>query len=202
MTTTKKNRKRRGVIRRAAGEPLILPAATQEHYTPGWLAALIAEAFGGGIDLDPCGAPGAAVEATTVVWTEEHARSRRAPLPPGVVVGDGLTHRWTGRTFVNPPYGTGPLNRWIPKARESAQDGAHVAMLLPSATSRQAWQAHVPAARLVCFISGRLRFGGLDTGAGFSSAIVLWTNNDAIALRFAGEIRRAGHVMFNPGGAA
>ena len=54
-----------------------------------WLTPLPLVRSLGDFDLDPCGAPGHATAST--VWTPEE-------------VGDGLSMRWFGRVWLNPPY--------------------------------------------------------------------------------------------------
>ncbi|MGI0068328.1 MAG: DNA N-6-adenine-methyltransferase, partial [Thermoplasmata archaeon] len=98
------------------------------------------------------------------------------PRPPGY---DGLTVRWTGRTFVNPPYGLG-IRDWVAKAYESVESGTAqiVVMLLPARTDTQWFQTFAPRAFAV-LISGRVRYrrpDGSSAPAPFPSCLLVFAN--------------------------
>lgn len=61
---------------------------------------------------------------------------------------DGLTQRWTGVCWMNPPYGR-EIGHWVKKAYGSAQDGATVVCLLPSRTDTRWWHSYVVQANEV-----------------------------------------------------
>lgn len=91
------------------------------------------------------------------------------------VADDGLSQTWTGRVWVNPPYGrTLPL--WIAKAYESAGSTAEIVVcLVPARTDTRWWHEFVVRGE-VEFIKGRLKFGPLTSPAPFPSAVVVFRN--------------------------
>jgi len=71
---------------------------------------------------------------------------------------DALRQRWTGRVWLNPPYGAG-IGDWMRKARLSAEQGATVVCLVPSLTDMAWWHDEVlPHAAEIRYIRGRVRF--------------------------------------------
>lgn len=62
-----------------------------------WLTPLTLIEKLGAFDLDPAGAPGH--PTATEVWTPEN-------------VGDGLSLQWSGRVWLNPPYGR-EMRAWV-----------------------------------------------------------------------------------------
>lgn len=85
---------------------------------------------------------------------------------------DGLTQPWTGRVWMNPPYGR-TIGHWMRKAYLSAQQGATVVCLVPARTDT-AWWHDYAAKGNVRFIRGRLKFGGHQNPAPFPSAVVVF----------------------------
>jgi phage N-6-adenine-methyltransferase len=52
---------------------------------------------------------------------------------------DGLKQEWTGRVFMNPPYGR-EIGKWVRKAYEESRKNAEsVVCLLPSRTDTSWW---------------------------------------------------------------
>lgn len=95
---------------------------------------------------------------------------------------DGLSQRWTGSCWMNPPYGK-TIRRWVRKAHESAAAGATVVCLLPARTDTSWWHDFVTKADEVRFVRGRVRFGTADAGAPFPSAIVIFRGKLAAGMR-------------------
>ena len=95
-------------------------------------------------------------------------------------VEDGLAQRWTGRVFMNPPYGR-QIGKWIRKAYESAVrgDAEIVVCLLPSRTDT-AWFHDYCVKGEVTFIRGRLYFGHekKNNSAPFPSVVVVFRHAD------------------------
>lgn len=85
---------------------------------------------------------------------------------------DGLKQAWTGRVWMNPPYGR-TIGAWMRKAHESAKSGAFVVCLVPARTDT-AWWHDYAAKGEVRFIRGRLKFGGHKNSAPFPSALVIF----------------------------
>jgi site-specific DNA-methyltransferase (adenine-specific) len=171
----------------------IQTAKSQDWGTPYPIVEHVYGVFGGTIDLDPCGNPGRLLPGVDLTILFRSGKPERV----GVIYDDGLQRRWTGNVYCNPPYGP-PLDDWLAKMAAEGTNGANVIGLLPVATSRKAWQHYVPLAHSVCFIKGRLRFEGAPSSAGFSSAMVLWSDDEKIQARFRSEGLKLGHVMLNP----
>lgn len=92
---------------------------------------------------------------------------------------DGLKQSWKGHTvFMNPPYGR-EIGPWMAKAaEESAMHRIEVVCLVPSRTDPKWWHDTVMAyGANVRFVKGRLKFGNSDTGAPFSSAVIIFGPN-------------------------
>ena len=119
----------------------------------------------GPFDLDPCATPETAKCAR--FFTRED---------------DGLTQEWTGRVFVNPPFGRRgkALPAWIRKAWEATQNGAElVVCLVPARTGTTWWHDYVMRGE-VRLLRGRLRFGESRNSAPFASAIVVFRNGQSV----------------------
>jgi hypothetical protein len=141
----------------------IARSKSNDWRTPGWLVRAVDRwyrvATGRGIELDPC----ASREGPRLArrnWTRA-----------------GLTRRWEGNTFVNPPYSE--LAAWIRKAAESPD--ALVVLLVPARTDTRAFQQHVlggSRASALVFLAGRLRFEGAPAPAPFPSCLVFFGRPD------------------------
>lgn len=91
-------------------------------------------------------------------------------------VEDGLAQTWSGRVFMNPPYGR-RVQHWIRKAYESAQSGTAdlVVCLVPSRTDTAWWHDYCMKGEIT-FIRGRVYFrqDGKSDRAPFPSAVVVF----------------------------
>jgi len=86
---------------------------------------------------------------------------------------DGLKQSWTGRCWMNPPYGR-TIGQWVQKAWQSSLAGATVVCLLPARTDTRWWHDYVkPFARLQ-FLRGRVKFGNSTSGAPFPSTVAVF----------------------------
>lgn len=85
---------------------------------------------------------------------------------------DGLTQKWVGTVWMNPPYGR-VMAAWIKKAFESSRQGATVVCLLPARTDTAVWHDYCMKGE-IRFIRGRLKFGGHSNSAPFPSAVVIF----------------------------
>jgi phage N-6-adenine-methyltransferase len=88
------------------------------------------------------------------------------------IAEDGLSQPWSGKCWMNPPYGR-TIGTWIAKAYKEAMRGAFVACLVPARTDT-AWWHDYAAKGSVRFLRGRLKFGGHKNSAPFPSALVLF----------------------------
>ena len=122
----------------------------------------------GPFDLDVC--------ATT-----DNARCARYFSPDD----DGLARPWSGRCWMNPPYGRA-VPAWLAKAVAEAESGNAllVAALIASRTGASWWHSYVMRpGNTVLFIQGRLKFEGAPSSAPFDSALVIITGEQR-PLRF------------------
>lgn len=85
---------------------------------------------------------------------------------------DGLSQKWGGVCWMNPPYGR-EIGKWMEKAYQSSLDGATVVCLVPSRTDTRWWHDYAMKGDIT-FIKGRLRFGGAKNSAPFPSAVVVF----------------------------
>ena len=86
---------------------------------------------------------------------------------------DGLKQAWTGKCWMNPPYGR-EIGKWMEKAYTSAGKGTVVVCLVPARTDTKWWHEYAIKGQIT-FIQGRLKFGGAKNSAPFPSAIVVFT---------------------------
>lgn len=130
-------------------------SATPEWYTPPIIVARVLDFFDE-IDLDPC------------------SNSRETPNVPATrhftKADDGLSRRWSGRVYMNPPYGR-EIGQWVSKLcdeyeRRNIEAGI---ALLPARTDTD-WFRRLRDYAL-CFIDGRLTFIGAANAAPFPSLL-------------------------------
>lgn len=107
----------------------------------------------GGFTLDPCA-------------TAENAKCARFFTKED----DGLSQPWSGKVFMNPPYGR-EIGKWVKKAWEESQRGALVVCILPARVDTRWWHDYASKG-YVYFLRGRLKFGAAKNSAPFPSAIV------------------------------
>jgi len=87
---------------------------------------------------------------------------------------DGLSHPWTRRNWMNPPYGRTIAN-WVQKADDEAHKGNLTVALLPSRTDTRWFQDHIYRYYEVRFLRGRLKFNDGDMPAPFPSMVVVFS---------------------------
>jgi hypothetical protein len=152
-----------------------------EWYTPPPIVERVVSALGE-IDLDPSWHPESPVQASTAYTIED----------------DGLAQRWTGRVYLNPPYGR-EIDAWIAKLVEEYAAGAvsEAIALVPARVDTE-WFRRLDAFPR-CFVYGRLTFANAENPAPFPSAVVyLGRNLD----RFAEVFSEVGGVFVRLGEAA
>ena len=111
-------------------------ALQEEWLTPPWLLSRL-----GAFDLDPC-SPSAA------------RRPWSTALKHFSIEENGLNREWSGRVWLNPPYGA-KLATWMRRIADHANGLA----LIPARTDTKAFFESVwHKADAVLFFSGRLRF--------------------------------------------
>ena len=93
---------------------------------------------------------------------------------------DGLAQTWTGKCWMNPPYGR-DIGKWMKKASES---NATVVCLVPARTDTKWWHDYAMKGEIT-FIKGRLKFGDAKNSAPFPSAVVVFRPRQKEALNAA-----------------
>lgn len=83
---------------------------------------------------------------------------------------DGLSQKWEGVCWCNPPYGR-ETGKWVKKAYESK---TKVVMLLPARTDTKWFHDYIYGNAEIRFIKGRLKFGDATNAAPFPSMIVIF----------------------------
>lgn len=88
---------------------------------------------------------------------------------------DGLSQRWKGTCWMNPPYGRA-IKQWIAKAHEESLSGSTVVCLIPSRTDTKYWHDYCMNAAEIRFVKGRLKFGDGSNSAPFPSAVIIFND--------------------------
>jgi phage N-6-adenine-methyltransferase len=143
--------------RRRRARSIHFSSATCEWSTPRELFDRL-NAQHGPFDLDPCA-------------TSDNAQCVRFFTR----ADDGLSQPWTGRVFLNPPYGR-DMGRWMAKALEASQTTAELVLCLVPARTDTKWWHRFAMHGEIEFLSGRVRFGGCPNSAPFPSAVVVFRN--------------------------
>jgi transcriptional regulator with XRE-family HTH domain len=151
-----------------------------EWETPIGLANVLSEAVGG-FDLDPCAA------------TTDRRKARVKARVLLTADDDGLTARWRGKVFVNPPYGRG-ISDWIRKCYHEAQRGCTVVGLIPARSDSNYWHQYVAGQSDVFMLRGRLKFGDGQNSAPFPSCLVIWGADTDLIERISSTFSDAWHV--------
>lgn len=157
---------------------------SDERYTPEWLLNIV-RAYAP-IACDPC---------TT--------RDNRTRAEVYYHAGDcdcEIEHEWprasSGVCWVNPPYSRGELARWVGECISQAARGSEVIALLPGDLGTRAGQTVASSSDAICFVRGRIVFGGPDgyeikTGAKQPSVLAYFGDR---AKRFGAHFGRLGVV--------
>lgn len=149
------------------GRAYIPPAKTDDHGTPKRVARAVRRTWGD-TDLDPA--------ASRVHRTIKAATQYYGPDDPDDPL-DGLDQLWSGKVYLNPPYGR-TIKDWIDKIVlevSTSLDVEGVIALLPLRSDVGWFQDDVlDEATMICFVRGRLKFGGSENSAPFPSVVVLF----------------------------
>lgn len=135
---------------------VLYSSTTSEWNTPRHIVDRVLSVLGS-IDLDPC------------------SNSETDPNIPAKAqytkCKDGLRHEWTGRVYMNPPYGR-ELGAWVDKLHDAyrTRQVTEAIALLPARTDTQWFRAL--RAYPKCFVAGRLKFGDARNSAPFPSMVV------------------------------
>lgn len=129
---------------------------TPEWYTPDHILGRVCEVFGE-IDLDPC--------------SNSHTDPHVSADHYFTEADDGLSCRWFGNVYMNPPYGD-VISDWVDKAATSYETGdINAAILLVPARTDTQWFRRLRSFPR-CFVWGRLKFSGSTNSAPFPSMVV------------------------------
>ena len=85
---------------------------------------------------------------------------------------DGLSQKWEGVCWCNPPYGR-EMPNWIRKAIEASKEGTTTVMLIPARTNTGWWHELVMPHFEIRFVRGRPKFNGGEHGLPFPLAILV-----------------------------
>ncbi|MCI2958209.1 phage N-6-adenine-methyltransferase [Agromyces atrinae] len=137
-----------------------------------WLTPLPLIHALGEFDLDPCGAPGH--PTAKEVWTPEE-------------FGDGLSMPWSGRVWLNPPYGR-TMEDWM---RALAEHGHGTALIFARTETKLFHELVWPLASGILFLRGRVTFLDLDgdpasASSGAPSCLISYGGDDATLLASSG----------------
>jgi transcriptional regulator with XRE-family HTH domain len=148
--------------------------------TPPELADALTAAIGG-FDLDPCAA------------TSDRRKARVKAKVLLTAADDGLSARWNGRVFVNPPYSRG-IADWIAKCWRESERGCVVVGLLPVRPDTHWWHDYVANKSDIFMLRGRLKFSGSSSAAPFPSGVVCWNAFPDLINRLATALDGSWHV--------
>lgn len=131
------------------------PPQSDEHDTPPSFVEPISNAVGG-FDLDPC--------------ASEYSDIAEINLTKD----DGGLRQWSGTVWMNPPYSE--VADWMRHAETQHAHGFTdlIVCLVFARTSTQWFHKYVSKADLVCFVEGRLKFGGAEDNAPAPSMVVVY----------------------------
>jgi site-specific DNA-methyltransferase (adenine-specific) len=87
---------------------------------------------------------------------------------------DGLDREWGARTFINPPYRRGEVDKWVEKAYLESLKGKTIVALLRLDPTTKWFHRYILGKAEVRMVTKRLKFGGAERGAAFASMIVIW----------------------------
>lgn len=132
---------------------VLFSSKSENWETPPQLFQALDEEFH--FDIDVCALP-------------ENAKCQRYYTPED----DGLSQKWNGTVWCNPPYGRS-ISAWVKKAAESETT---VVMLLPARTDTKWFHEYIYGKAEVRFIKGHLKFGGSKNSAPFPSMVVIFNS--------------------------
>lgn len=117
-----------------------------DYFTPPEIADCVRSLYDGQIDLDPasCEQANEVVGAKRIYTIED----------------DGLSKRWRGNIYTNPPYAAGKIPHFVEKLLNELDSGrvTQACVLLPSWTDTAAVQLAMKNSDAVLFFAGRVKF--------------------------------------------
>ena len=93
---------------------------------------------------------------------------------------NGLAHDWTGNVWMNPPYSSDLISKFVEKLKEQRANYNQAIILVNNATETQWFYEIVKIASAVCFPKSRVKFYMPDgkTGAPLQGQAVLYVGNN------------------------
>jgi site-specific DNA-methyltransferase (adenine-specific) len=145
--------------------------------TPQNVVDVVRKAFGGPIDLDPCGG-----------WYSLVGAGKQYLLSKGQ---DGLALPWVGNVFVNPPFSTS--KHWVAKAVSEAATDVDLILLLPARVDTKAFHEKIArSVDLIAFWKGRITFVGAPASAPFPVMFCYWGTHPR---RFSAAFEKHAFIM-------
>lgn len=140
-------------------------SGNNEWYTPAEYIEAARKAMGS-IDTDPASND----IANKVVKAEKYY----------TIETDGLSHDWHGNVWMNPPYSSDLITKFIEKLKEQRSNYEQAIILVNNATETQWFYEIVKIASAVCFPKSRVKFYMPDgkTGAPLQGQAVLYVGHN------------------------
>ena len=140
-------------------------SGNNEWYTPSEYIEAARKAMGS-IDTDPASND----IANKIVKAEKYY----------TIETNGLAHDWTGNVWMNPPYSSDLISKFVEKLKEQRVNYNQAIILVNNATETQWFYEIVKIASAVCFPKSRVKFYMPDgkTGAPLQGQAVLYVGNN------------------------
>ena len=140
-------------------------SGNNEWYTPAEYIEAARKAMGS-IDTDPASND----IANKVVKAEKYY----------TIETNGLAHDWTGNVWMNPPYSSDLISKFVEKLKEQRSNYNQAIILVNNATETQWFYEIVKIASAVCFPKSRVKFYMPDgkTGAPLQGQAVLYVGDN------------------------
>lgn len=139
----------------------ILTTGHVDYCTPGYILDAAYNLIGDHFDLDPCTNPKSIVRAKRHILRDPYV----LPDKPGWEYGDGLRTKWSGKIWLNPPFGK-MCGEFVDHAYTQWVDNdAQILMVVPAAVETWWWQEYIlNEATAICWLKKRVKF--LDQKSG------------------------------------
>ena len=140
-------------------------SGNNEWYTPAEYIEAARKAMGS-IDTDPASND----IANNIVKAEKYY----------TIETNGLAHDWTGNVWMNPPYSSDLISKFVEKLKEQRANYNQAIILVNNATETQWFYEIVKIASAVCFPKSRVKFYMPDgkTGAPLQGQAVLYVGDN------------------------
>jgi phage N-6-adenine-methyltransferase len=136
-----------GLLKIANGSHVSLNSGENEWYTPPEIVEAARSAMGS-IDLDPASCETA----------QANVRAKRY----FTIGDDGLSKKWRGNVWLNPPYGKDVIGLFASKVVAERERYTQAVVLVNNATET-AWFSEIASvSSAICFLRGRVKFLGRD----------------------------------------